>query len=359
MRFIHCADIHADSKMGTHLTSDQAATRRKEIVNTFEKMVKYAADNDVTAIIIAGDLFDTKTSQQKNIKRRIAHIVKENSGIDFLYLRGNHDEDADFTEGDSLPNLKYFCKDSWEKYSYGNVDIYGREFSDTIPASVYSQLKCDESRVNIVTCHGQTADYNTKNDAPDISLTSLKNHGIDYLALGHIHSYRQEKLDTRGVWCYSGCLEGRGFDECGKKGFVLIDVEGAKVSSQFIPFAARTIQEVSVELEPVMTYEQILSSIENKLKDTSCNDIVQVILTGEVEEDTQVEPDSYEAALAGNYFCFRVKDKTRTKIDYEKYANDVSLKGAFISLVKNQEGLSEEDKAKVIMAGINALAGRL
>ena len=33
-----------------------------------------------------------------------------------------------------------------------------------------------------------------------------------------IHKYKKEKLDNRGVYCYSGCLEGRGFDECGEKG---------------------------------------------------------------------------------------------------------------------------------------------
>ena len=48
---------------------------------------------------------------------------------------------------------------------------------------------------------------------------------IDYLALGHIHKYKQAELDQRGVYCYSGCLEGRGFDECGEKGFVLLDID--------------------------------------------------------------------------------------------------------------------------------------
>ena len=55
----------------------------------------------------------------------------------------------------------------------------------------------------------------------------------------------------------------------------------------------------------------------------------------------------------------RIKDKTELKIDYEKYKNDISLKGEFIRLVNQNNGLSDEEKAKVIMTGIKALAGRL
>ncbi len=39
MRFIYCADIHLDSKMETNLSSPKAKERKKEILNTFERMV--------------------------------------------------------------------------------------------------------------------------------------------------------------------------------------------------------------------------------------------------------------------------------------------------------------------------------
>ena len=68
MKIIHCADIHADSKMGTHFSKENAELRRNEIVDSFAKMVEFARENGVKAIIIAGDLFDTKENQQKKIK---------------------------------------------------------------------------------------------------------------------------------------------------------------------------------------------------------------------------------------------------------------------------------------------------
>ena len=123
MKIIHCADIHADSKFGTHFSKEQADERRKEIVDTFANMVHFARENGVKAIIIAGDLFDTKASQQKNIKKRFSYIISQNPDIDFLYLRGNHDEDSDFFTEDKLPNLKLFSKDEWKTYSYDNDKI--------------------------------------------------------------------------------------------------------------------------------------------------------------------------------------------------------------------------------------------
>ena len=59
MKIIHCADVHLDSRMLRHLSKEQAKERRNEILNTFGQMVTYAAKNDVAAIIIAGDLFET------------------------------------------------------------------------------------------------------------------------------------------------------------------------------------------------------------------------------------------------------------------------------------------------------------
>ena len=366
MKIIHCADIHADSKFGTHFSKEQADERRKEIVDTFANMVHFARENDVKAIIIAGDLFDTKASQQKNIKKRFSYIISQNPDIDFLYLRGNHDEDVEFAYDDNLPNLKRFSKDGWTCYSYGNVNIYGREFGSKIPLSTYSELTLDSTKKNIVVLHGQIADYKSKDGAPVISLPHLTNKNIDYIALGHIHDYKLSKLDSRGHWCHSGCLEGRGFDECGEKGFVLLDVDEAggasgAVEAKFIPLAQRCIHEVEVSLTGLVNYADIMKQISSSISNLPAKDIVQVDLTGEISEDTEIEAESYEATLKSdfNFYYIRVKDKTETKIDYQKYENDVSLKGEFIRLVKETSDLSDEEKSKIIMTGIKALAGRL
>jgi len=359
MKIIHCADIHADSKMGTHFSKEEAAERRNDIVDTFASMVKFGKNNNVKIVIIAGDFFDAKTAQQKTIKKRIAYIIGQNSDIDFLYLRGNHDEDVDFAIEDGLQNLKRFSKDTWKNYRYNNVVITGREFSSNIPASVYSELRLDTKDVNIVTLHGQVADYKAKDGAPVISMPKLANQNIDYIALGHIHDYNEEKLDKRCKWSYAGCLEGRGFDECGQKGFVLLDIDNNKVESKFISIAKRQIHEVYVELSGSISYSEIMNLIKEKVTEIPNNDIVQVVLSGGISEDTEIELESYQKALAKDFYFVRLKDRTEPQIDFEKYVKDVSLKGEFIRMVNDKTDISKDEKAKIIMTGIKALAGRL
>ena len=360
MKIIHCADIHADSAMKSNFEGEKKNKRREEIVDAFARMVDFANKNEVKAVIIAGDLFDTKASMQKTIKKRIAYVISTNPQIDFLYLRGNHDEDSDFFTEDNLPNLKLFSKEKWESYSFDNdrIHIFGREFTSTIPAKAYSELHLDSSKINIVVMHGQIAGYETKKDGAVISLPKFANQNIDYIALGHIHKFRMEKLDHRCVWCYPGCLEGRGFDECGEKGFVLLNIEDGRIETEFIPNSKRVIHSVDVPLDGTMSYNQIMHSIEERVGDISCEDIVQVNLTGEISEDTDIEVSSYESALAPRFFYIKIENFCQNKIDYEKYENDVSLKGEFIRLVKNQDGLSDAEKSKIIMTGIKALTGR-
>lgn len=58
MKIIHCADIHLDSPMGTHMTAEKSEMRNAEVLRSFIKLTEYAAENQVRAVIIAGDLFD-------------------------------------------------------------------------------------------------------------------------------------------------------------------------------------------------------------------------------------------------------------------------------------------------------------
>ena len=91
MKFIHCADLHLDSKMEA-LSTEKSKFRREECVRTFERLCSFATGNGVSAVIIAGDMFDTGRVSVK-IRDRVISAIKQNLGVDFLYLSGNHDED--------------------------------------------------------------------------------------------------------------------------------------------------------------------------------------------------------------------------------------------------------------------------
>lgn len=359
MKIIHCADLHLDSRMMTNLTREQARERKKEILRTFTRMVEYAEKNDVRAILIAGDLFDTR-SVSALARNTVRDMICTHPQIDFLYLRGNHDSDNFLSKMEEVPENLLLFGDSWTAYRYGNVVISGMELSESNRATVYNSLVLNHDDINIVTLHGQTGDYAAGNQAENISLKDLQNHNIDYLALGHVHRYVKERLDNRGIYCYSGCLEGRGFDECGKKGFALLDIDeqNRKVETTFIPIAARTLYTVEVDVTGVMTTQEAAVHIEQAIAQTSypSGSMVRFVLTGDVEVDAEINCDYLQDLFADYFYSEKVYDRTKLQVDYHEYEKDASLKGEFIRMVLESD-LSEEQKTEVIRCGIHALSG--
>lgn len=349
MKFIHCADVHMGSKMEAKLPKRKAEERRREVADTFRRMVEYAQREGVRAILLCGDVFDSDRPFKRD-KEVFYHIIKGCPEIDFLYLRGNHDGRESYTE--ELANLKLFSG-NWSGYDYDNVHIAGLEISPENSLSMYSALSLEEGKKNIVMLHGQVS---ASVGEERIHVGKFAEKYIDYLALGHIHSYSENKLDDRGRYAYSGCLEGRGFDECGEKGFVLLEVE-EEIKSTFIPFAKRKIEEWEVDITGVENTFSAYQLVKEKVTFSPSN-LYRIRLIGEVSFDRETLAEDVERYLSDDAYFVSVKDKSLQKIDPRAYAGDLSLKGEFVRSVLERQDWDEERKSKVIALGLKALAGR-
>lgn len=349
MKIIHLADVHLGSKMESRLPNDKAAKRRNEIRASFLRTAEYAEQNGVTAIIIAGDLFDGNNPLKKD-KEFFYDVVEKYGGVDFLYLRGNHDDLGGYER--ELKNLKTFGKE-WTYYRYGQVVIAGVELCAENSLSAYSSLDLSPADYNIVTMHGEWND----GGAGGVNLLKLKNKNIDYLALGHIHTAVEKRIDERGIARYSGCLEGRGFDDCGEKGFYLLDTYGGKMRSEFVKAASRTIYKYEVDVSGATTATQVYEKVKAAIT-AEPKDMVRVELVGERDFDEENLADDIAEYIADKYFFVSVKDRTLRKFRIEDYYGDKSLKGEFIREVLSSGELTEEQKRKVIAYGVKALTGR-
>lgn len=358
MKMIHCADLHLDSAMTAHFDLETARARRGEMLRSFERMVEYACDEGVSAILIAGDMFDTANTRELT-RNTILHCIRANPGIAFFYLRGNHDDNNFIHElGDQIPANLLLFSGTWSCYECGNIAIFGAELRDA--NGFYDGLKPDADKINITMLHGQTAE-NADGVEHGIDLSKLRDKNIDYLALGHIHSYCEGRLDDRGIYCYPGCLEGRGFDECGRHGFVLLDIDENKrsVNPRFIPFASRTIYSVNVDVTGCLSSREMIMKSAEALADTDCDQssMVRLVLSGELEAECEKDISYISAAFAGRFFFFKAVDETRLKISIGDYLLDESLKGEFVRTVFDDPALSDEDKALIVRYGLRALAG--
>jgi len=365
MRLIHCADLHLDARMTSNLDKTKAKERKVEILHTFTRMVNYAVDNSVDAIMICGDLFDTSNISAL-ARNTVWEAIIKNPELDFYYLKGNHDRDNFLSGYDELPqNLKLFGQD-WTQYSLGedgSIRLLGIELNCDNSGSFYNSLVLDPSNINIVLLHGQESEAKVKDKAEVINLKELRNKNIDYLALGHIHSYKEEKLDARGYYCYCGCLEGRGFDELDEHGFVLLNIDEKKhsIEREFVAFASRKLRKLDVDISGLATTAQIIEKIDNylSLNTIDSGSLLKIVLCGDIgiecEKDISYVLKHYEES----FYFVKIYDETKLVINYEDYRLDKSLKGEFVRQIMEAKDIPEIEKASVIKIGLDAIAGEL
>ena len=346
MQIIHTADLHLDSRLETNLDPVKAKERKRELLLSFDNLINYAKNNNVEAILISGDLFDRPKISAKT-REYILGIIEDAPMIQFLFIYGNHDFNMFQEHPMGLPSNLHIFKDKWETISFKNVDITGIRGEGISPA-LYDNLCLNRTKKNIVMLHGDITNLNS------IPLSMLKERNIDYLALGHLHKYQKGKLDDRGIWVYPGCLEGRGFDEEGPKGFVLLDITDSSIESKFIPFSKRILHDIKVDITNCDSWVEIRRNVTLKLTDIPQSDMIRIRLVGEYDLSLIKQNELLERSLNQQYYFARVSDESRLRINPKEYENDISLKGEFIRNVLASK-LSEDDKNRIIEYGIKAL----
>ena len=345
MKIIHAADIHLGSKLDSKFSKTISDQRKVEVRNTFKRLVEYANKNSISLIMLSGDIFDSNTPAKKD-KDFFYNVIKNNPNITFLYLKGNHD--VSNTNVETYDNLKVFSS-SWQSYKFNNIVISAIELDDSNMSSFYSTLTLNENNVNIVMLHGQIGSSNK-----DINLLKLRNKNIDYLALGHIHSYSTGKIDDRAIYAYSGCLEPRGFDELNEKGFVEIEIIENTLTHKFVSFSQRVIKEEQVDISLMDEAYDISEKIKKEIN-INLNNIYRFKLIGETDIDVSDMLEDIEQYLKDQAYFINVVDKTSKVFDIHKYDYDLSLKGEFVRTVYQNEDYTEEEKIKIISLGLKAL----
>lgn len=396
MKIIHCADLHLDSRLNAHLDDKRAGERRQELLGTWLRLLEYAERHQVSAILISGDMFDT-TAVTGTTANAVIGSIKSHPGIVFFYLKGNHDTDSVLSRVDELPENLYTFNDSWRMYRLsGNIVIAGRELSSSFGGArlpndwAARTLNLREEDYNIVMLHGQiVGSHGSEEEAEEIHLPDYYGHFVDYMALGHVHKYMEGSLDGRGMWCYSGCLEGRGFDECEKHGFVVLDIDENthEMKRQLIDIGKRHMWTVPVDVSGLETSIDMIDRIkaelslisgtpttsaeirnidQNMVKDILDNsgggrlkpdDMIKVILTGRLDVLAEKNLQFIMSELADLFYYVKVVDETQRYVDYESFAYDKSLKGEFIRSVKDDAELGDDIKPEIIETGIRLLMG--
>lgn len=341
MKIIHTADIHLDSPLSQVKDS---ASRRYELLRALSDMSEYANNNDVNAVIVAGDLFDSQFVSEQTIQST-AEIIKR-SKANWYILQGNHGSAEPYLKLKQLAPVINLFKEDWTYYNLGDVTVCGRELGKD-DAGNYAKLTLDRSRYNIVVLHGDV-------DGDGYGLIdkkALAESGADYVALGHRHTTAKYKFGPVKA-CYSGALEPRGFDEPSKTGFILIDTEKDEI--RFVAQHIRRIERVCIDVSDIANDIALEVKINDTIGSIDKRNYLDVEFVGVLKEGIHLNLVANNA-LSDRFFALRIEDKTSAAYDLSALAAEVSLRGEFVKSAMFIE--DERLRAEVLKMGLQALNG--
>lgn len=368
IKFLHCADLHLDSPLSA-LDLQKAEVRRNEMRASFTSITLYAATNKLDFLLISGDLFDSDYVT----KDTIALIKSEFAKIPdckVIIAPGNHDpytKQSCYRRADFPDNVYIFDSNELSCFDFPdkNTTIYGWAFTepslDFCPAEHFAPENPD--RINILAVH---ADYGTSQSAYcPLPENIAAGCGVDYIALGHIHKFSGINQLGRTYYAYPGCVEGRGFDECGPKGVIIgaIDKSGgqAQLAAKFLPLSKCIYELERLDVTGAETNADVCEKISSLIAERHYDDktALRLILTGNVSSGLRLS-QSYVTAQFPRLFTLEVVDETSPMYDAAALRCDPTIRGAlYASLADMLEGddqAQRETAALALRYGLAALS---
>lgn len=345
LRIIHAADLHLDSPFEA-LGEEKAALRRKEQRELLSRISSLVRERNADLLLLAGDLLDTG-SVYAETARALCGALRELDRPVFI-SPGNHDYYCSASPWArlELPENVHVFKSSRAgcvQLPELGAQVWGAAFTDITappPLRDFSAPK-QEGVLNLGLFHGETGRPESRY-AP-ISEQEIADSGLDYLALGHIHAHSGLRRSGRTYYAWPGCAEGRGFDECGEKGALYIELDrSGGCTAELVPLAGRKYE--------VVTLDVSRGGIEPRLPDSGGRDICRLVLTGE----SGSVPDLQRIAeiMAARFFAFEIQNKTTVCRDIWEKAQQDTLRGLFLRRMRAMydAAADEPEREKITQA---------
>lgn len=325
VKIIHGADFHLDSPF-SGLSPQHSAQRRSELRQLPRRLADLARAEGADLVLLSGDLLDGQ-----HIYRETAQALAEVLGsipCPVFLAPGNHDPWSQHSPYASLSwpdNVHIFSSQALESVDLPGLGctVWGRAFCASHQAS--SPLEGlslpRDGRLHLGCFHGDVA---PQSDYGPISREAIAASGLTYLALGHIHQCSGLQREGDTFWAYPGCPEGRGFDETGEKGVLLVEAEPGQVEARFVPLCQRKYEVLSVDITGT---SDLAGAVQRALPEDAQRHMFRVLLTGEGES-----PDlaALERTLAPLCYGLTLQDHTRLPQNLWQRREEDSLTGLFL-----------------------------
>ncbi len=363
IKIVHIADVHLDSAFAS-LSAREREMRRFELREAFSRVCEICRNEAVDLLLIAGDLFESdcvSVDTPDFVARELAAIPDTRVFIS----PGNHDPygaRSPYRSASFSDNVHIFTEPKISAVDIPslNTTVYGYGFDSAFLRSNPLERFCvsDRSRINLLCAHGELG--NADSQYGGISEESLTRSFLDYAALGHIHTPGGFKKYGKTVCAYSGCLVGRGFDECGGRGAVVGEINLGGASLKYRAVGDRRYESLEISVSDIGSDGELVEEIKKRCSEYSEKTSVKVALSGTVSRKISVT-EGWLARELPSLYELVLSDETVFVPDISDMLSEQSLRGEFCrrarARLESDDGYERQKAALALKLGLDALHG--
>lgn len=381
LRFVHTADLHLDSPFsGMKAVAPDRVTSmlQQATFEAYDNIIDLCINEQVDALLIAGDVYD---SADRNLPAQLKFLKGldrlDAAGIRSFVCHGNHDPLDGWEAKLDYPPLAYRFGEEFQAVPVfpdepQRAVVYGISYpTRDVRENLVARLGTVNSEAYSIGLLHANVGNNTEHESyAPCTLNDLAMSGVDYWALGHVHT-RQILLSDHPTVVYPGNPQGRHPNERGARGVYLVEVdELGNASLEFMPIDTVRWESLELDIRSSETEQALLDQLETSVLDTLANAdgrsvVARIRLSGrgpmhDSLKTSHFSPDKLTEQLNDTWahekpfmWCERVVDETSSELDREELQSGTDFIADLLQL--RDQARHDKELLTRISAGLDSL----
>lgn len=338
MKMIQCANILIGEIGDLNMNYDRLVLWQQMRMDAFSKLIETAKEEKVRIVLISGGLFADNYVPEA-VFEKCMQLIRGCSEVQIV-LVPNKNESRLFSTADALPENLHLLESGIYQENHLCITLPSerKPLENCYVIVVSSQEDDGGHNANQlpVFLHGREGSWFICNGKPAVQFEPVAD------------GYRSSIIES---------LENAEFSDT-PSGYWLWDIKDAKMvhrewRNQFIA----NYHTQTVDVTNTVDFQEICRLVVRETLHYGQRDLVRIVLTGTVPVGVYINTLAIRNAVADRFFYVEVYNDCQLGID-EGLENDISLQGTFVRKVLADEALSENEKARIIRCGWNALNGK-
>ncbi len=346
-RLLHMADVHLGARYRD--LGDAASRQRDRQLAAFRRALDAGIATPVDVALVCGDLFDSNAQPRRTVEVAAIELRRlTDKGIRVVLIPGTHDcyeagsiyrvfdlrLMAGLSEGSDL--LTVLTPDRPDVV-FRDLDlvIYGRvaatKTAARSPLADFTTAAESRARWRVAMIHGSMIiPGKVEQDDVLFSNTEVAASGLDYLALGHWHSWQTGHSGST-TWAYPGAPEPMALDQTGAGRVAIVEL-AERAGERVVTVEPLTVGRThfgSLELDAADVPSQ--GALVNRLMGLADPDLIMDVRIGGVSTDRlDLDADAVSRELAASFLKLRVQDRSVAALPEGPLPPPETIAGSFV-----------------------------